>query len=102
MTRLPAESVYVRGCQRSGSNGSLAVLFTTLLVSGNTIAMSIRERTREVALMLSLGFKPRQVRMLFLGETVTLTVSGWLFGTLAAYGMIYAMVHSRAGGPFAG
>ena len=80
---------------------SLAVLFTTLLVSGNTIAMSIRERTREVAMMLSLGFEARLVRILFAGEAVTLTLSGWLFGTLAAYGMIYAMVHTRAGGPFA-
>jgi putative ABC transport system permease protein len=80
---------------------SLAVLFTTLLVSGNTIAMPIRERTREVAMILSLGFEPGLIRMLFVGETVILTVSGWLFGTLAAYGMIYAMVHSRAGGPFA-
>jgi putative ABC transport system permease protein len=80
---------------------SLAVLFTTLLVSGNTIAMSIRERTREVAMMLSLGFEARLVRILFAGEAVTLTLSGWSFGTLAAYGMIYAMVHTRAGGPFA-
>jgi putative ABC transport system permease protein len=80
---------------------SLAVLFTTFLVSGNTIAMSIRERTREVAMMLSLGFESRLVRILFAGEAVTLTLSGWLFGTLAAYGMIYAMVHTRAGGPFA-
>ena len=35
---------------------SLAGLFTSLLVSGNTMAISIRERTREVAIMKSLGF----------------------------------------------
>jgi putative ABC transport system permease protein len=80
---------------------SAAVLFTTLLVSGNTIAMSIRERTREVAMMRSLGFEPRSIQMLFVGEAVTLTLCGWLFGTLAAYGMVFSMVHSRAGGPFA-
>ena len=44
---------------------SLAVLFTMLLVSGNTIAMSIRERTREVAMMRSLGFEPRLQARLF-------------------------------------
>ena len=80
---------------------SAAVLFATLLVSGNTIAMSIRERTREVAMMRSLGFEPRLIQMLFIGETGTLSLSGWLLGTLAAYGMVFAMVHSRAGGPFA-
>jgi putative ABC transport system permease protein len=80
---------------------SLAVLFTTLLVSGNTIAMSIRERTREVATMRSLGFAPRVLRLLFLGEAMTLSVCAWLFGTFAAYGLVFALVHSRTGGPFA-
>lgn len=80
---------------------SLAVLFATLLVSANTIAMSIRERTREIAMLRSLGFGPRLLQMLFVGETVALTVCGWLFGTLAAYGLVFAIVHTRAGGPFA-
>ena len=80
---------------------SLAVLFATLLVSGNTIAMSIRERTREVAMMRSLGFAPRTLQLLFVGETVTLSVCGWLFGTFAAYGLVFALVHSRTAGNFA-
>lgn len=80
---------------------SLAVLFTSLLVSANTMAMSIRERTREVAMMRSLGFAPRLLRALFLAETVTLAVCAWFFGTLAAYGLIFALVHARAAGPFA-
>jgi putative ABC transport system permease protein len=79
----------------------LAVLFTTLLVSGNTIAMSIRERTREVALMRSLGFAPRVLQALFIGETATLTFCGWVFGTLGAYGLVFAIVHWQAAGPFA-
>jgi putative ABC transport system permease protein len=80
---------------------SLAVLFTTLLVSGNTIAMSIRERTREVAVMRSLGFAPHLLQLLFLGETMTLIVCGWILGTLLSYGLVFAMVHSRNAGPFA-
>ena len=80
---------------------SLAVLFATLLVSSNTIAMSIRERTREIAMMRSLGFPPQLLQALFVGETMTLTVCGWLFGTGAAYGLVFALVHSRTGGPFA-
>jgi len=79
----------------------LAVLFATLLVSGNTLAMSIRERTREVAMMRSLGFTPRLVRILFLAEASTLILCGWLFGTLAAYGLVFVLAHARAAGPFA-
>ena len=80
---------------------SLAVLFTSLLVSGNTMAISIRERTREVAMMRSLGFAPWLLQALFLGETLTLAMCSWFLGTLAAYGIVFALVHSRAAGPFA-
>ena len=80
---------------------SLAVLFTSLLVSANTMAISIRERTREVAMMRSLGFAPRLLQALFLGETATLAVCSWFLGTLAAYGLVFALVHSRTAGPFA-
>ena len=80
---------------------SLAVLFATLLVSANTIAMAIRERTREIALMRSLGFTPSLVRTVFIGETATLMVCGWLFGTLGSYGLVYAIAHSPTAGPFA-
>jgi putative ABC transport system permease protein len=80
---------------------SLAVLFTSVLVSGNTMAMSIRERTQEVAMMRSLGFAPRLLQMLFIGETITLAAGGWLLGTVAAYGLVLALVHSRNAGAFA-
>ncbi len=39
----------------------LAVVFTILLVSANTMAMSIRERTREVAVLKTLGFTRKAV-----------------------------------------
>src|ERR1700690_1105899 len=39
----------------------MAVVFTTLLVSANTMAMSIRERTREVAVLKTLGFERRTI-----------------------------------------
>lgn len=80
---------------------SLAVLFATLLVSANTIAMSIRERTREIAMLRSLGFTSMVVQGLFIGEVATVTLFAWLFGTLGAYGLVFAIVHTRAAGPFA-
>jgi putative ABC transport system permease protein len=38
---------------------------------------------------------------MFLGETLAVALCGWLFGTIAAYGLVFAMVHSQAAGPFA-
>ena len=80
---------------------SLAVLFTSLLVSGNTVAISIRERTREIAMMRSLGFAPRELQALFVEETATLVFCAWALGTLLAYGLVFAIVHSPVAGPFA-
>src|SRR5207302_2170248 len=62
-----------------------AVVFAILLVSANTMAMSIRERTREVALLKTLGFTRRKILGLFVGEAVSLAVLGGVLGTLAAF-----------------
>jgi putative ABC transport system permease protein len=61
-----------------------AVVFTTLLVCANTMAMSIRERTREVAVLRTLGFTRRSILSLLLGESVTIAVLSGLLGLLFA------------------
>jgi len=71
-----------------------AVVFATLLVSANTMAMSIRERTREVALLKTLGFTRRTVLTLFVAESVSLAATGGLLGALGASFLVYAMAHS--------
>jgi putative ABC transport system permease protein len=65
-----------------------AVLFTTLLVSANTMAMSIRERTREVSVLKTLGFTRPTVLGLFVGEAVTLSLIGGVLGALTAYALL--------------
>lgn len=77
-----------------------AVVFATLLVSANTMAMSIRERTREVALLKTLGFTRGTVLALFMGESVSLAAIGGLLGAIAASGLIYMMAHSPQTGLF--
>ena len=62
----------------------LAVVFAILLVSANTMAMSIRERTREVAVLKTLGFTQSRVLGLFVGEAMALAVLGGVMGTLTA------------------
>jgi putative ABC transport system permease protein len=71
-----------------------AVVFAILLVSGNTMAMSIRGRTREVAVLKTLGFTRRHVLSLFVGEAVALSVVGGAFGVLGAAAAIRALTHS--------
>lgn len=63
---------------------SSAAVFTILLVSGNTMAMSIRERTREVAVLKTLGFQRKTILGIFIGEAVAISLVGGILGTLIA------------------
>jgi len=53
-----------------------AVFFTLLLVAGNTMAQSVRERTSELAVLKTLGFSDLRVLALVLAESATLAVVG--------------------------
>lgn len=72
----------------------LAVVFATLLVCANTMAMSIRERTREVAVLKTLGFTRQSVLGLFISEAVALAFAGGLIGVGLAYLLIYGVSKS--------
>src|SRR6266487_3397898 len=74
----------------------MAVVFAILLVSANTMAMSIRERTREVAVLKTLGFTRQTVLSLFVGEAVVLALIGGIAGSLVA--LLLSLVASKAGG----
>ncbi len=67
----------------------LAVVFATLLVSANTMAMSIRERTREVAVLKTVGFTRQGVLALFVSEAVALSLAGGVIGASLAGLMVY-------------
>ncbi|HUA15912.1 MAG TPA: FtsX-like permease family protein [Verrucomicrobiae bacterium] len=71
-----------------------AVVFATLLVSANTMAMSIRERTREVAVLKTLGFTRRSVLGLFVSEAVALSLVGGFIGAGMGWMLVYAATHS--------
>lgn len=70
-----------------------AVVFATLLVSANTMAMSIRERTREVAVLKTLGYTRGTVLGLFVSEAVVVAVIGGLAGVLAGFGLMWMLSH---------
>jgi len=76
-----------------------AVLFTTLLVCANTMAMSIRERTREVAVLRTLGFTRRSILKLLLSESIAVALIGGFFGVLLASVAILFMARPGVGLP---
>jgi putative ABC transport system permease protein len=70
----------------------LAVVFTILLVAGNTMAMSVRERTGEVAVLKTLGFRQRSILYLLVGESVAIALLGGILGALGAK-TTYSFIH---------
>ena len=77
------------------------VIFTIILVAANTMAMAIRERGREIAILKALGFSKRLVLSLLLSESVMLAMGGALAGSLGA-AAIFSVINVQAvtGGMF--
>lgn len=72
-----------------------AVFFTMLLVTANSVAESVRERTNEIGVLKTLGFGSASVMTLILLESLSLTLVGGLVGlglaSLAATGLASAV-----------
>ena len=61
-----------------------AVTFTILLVSANTISMSVRERIREVGILKTLGFSSSEVLGMILSESAFIGLVGGIVGCAIA------------------
>jgi putative ABC transport system permease protein len=59
---------------------ALAVVITTLFVAANTMAMSVRERTTEIAVMRTLGFPAATIFFLVAGEGLLMSIVGGILG----------------------
>jgi len=57
-----------------------AAFFTILLIVGNSMALAIRERTREIAVLKTLGFSAKRVFKMVLSESLLLAFVGGLIG----------------------
>ncbi|HAX41200.1 MAG TPA: ABC transporter permease [Bryobacteraceae bacterium] len=64
-----------------------AVTFTILLVAANTVAMSVRERVREVGVLKTLGFTQQKILGLLLGEALAISLIGGALGLVMAQGL---------------
>jgi putative ABC transport system permease protein len=60
------------------------VVVSLLLVAGNTMAMALRERTREVALLKAIGFPRGTILGMVLGEASCIGLLGGLAGAMGA------------------
>ncbi|HPW56966.1 MAG: ABC transporter permease [Thermoanaerobaculaceae bacterium] len=63
------------------------VFFTLLLVTGNTMATSVRERVGELAVLKTVGYSDRFVLGLVLVESLLIALQGGLLGMLVALGI---------------
>jgi putative ABC transport system permease protein len=71
-----------------------ACLTTILLVIANAISINVRERRLELAVMKVLGFRPLQILVLVLGESLMLGVSAGFISS----GLTYAVINHGMGG----
>lgn len=86
-TRTSTEQAFVQNfADQLGDIGAIvtaivgAVFFGMLLVTANTMARAIRERTSELAVMKALGFTRAAIVVLVVGESIALTAAGGLIG----------------------
>ena len=75
-----------------------AVVFAILLVSANTMAMSVRERVREVGVLKTLGFSNGNVLGMILGEACAISLLGGAIGFLLSTMMTSGIRHSPVAG----
>lgn len=94
-TKTATERAFLQGfAKQIGDIGTIAVailsavFFTILVVTGNTMAQSVRERTNELAVLKTLGFTNQRIMTLVLVESCLLAIIGGGVGILLAVWLI--------------
>ncbi|HET9182215.1 MAG TPA: FtsX-like permease family protein [Candidatus Angelobacter sp.] len=82
-TRTETESAFAAGWVKQFGNIKFlivtigtVVFFTLLLVTGNTMAISVRERTPEIGILKAIGFSDRAVLGFIVGESLVIALVG--------------------------
>ena len=78
-------------------NGStvLAILIGAVIV-GNTMLLSLFERTREFGLMRAVGWTRRRTSSLLLGESLLLALLGAVLGVALSFAVAAGLAHLPA------
>jgi putative ABC transport system permease protein len=99
-TKTTTEKAFVQAfANQAGNIGAIvvavasAVFFTMLLVTANTMAQSVRERSAEIGVLKTLGFSDSSILYLVLGESVLITLLGGAVG-LGLAALVVSMMGS--------
>ncbi len=102
-TKAETEGAFVQGfAKQVGNIGAImkailsAVFFTILLVAGNTMAQTVRERVVEIGVLKSIGFTDTKILSLVLAESCLIALVG------GGIGLSIALVLVSAGDPTGG
>jgi putative ABC transport system permease protein len=94
-TRTQTESAFAAGYMKQMGNIEFLVMaigfvvfFTLLLVTGNTMAIAVRERTNELAVLKAVGYSDRFVLGIVLAESVLIAMVGGALGLWLAAGVV--------------
>jgi putative ABC transport system permease protein len=94
-TKTETESAFAAGFAKQFGNIEFLILsvgsvvfFTLLLVTGNTMAISVRERTAELAVLKAIGVTDGSVLFLVLAESMMIALFGGVLGLLLAWAAI--------------
>ncbi len=103
-TKTEAEGAFAKGMAQQIGNIVFMVaailgmvFFTILLVTGNTMAQSVRERTGELGVLKAIGFTDRQVVLLVMAESCLLSVLGGVLGLGLAHLIVPGVASALAG-----
>ncbi len=102
-TKTSTEAAFAQSFMKQYGNIALivtlilgAVFFTLLLVSGNTMSQSVRERISELAVLKTLGFGDRAVLGIVLSESVLIMLMGGLLGLGLGWVLVQGIAQQMA------
>lgn len=102
-TKTETEKAFIKGfAEQMGNIGAIviaivtAVFFTILLVAGNTMAQSVRERINELGVLKAIGFTDLQMLFLVLAESLLIAIVG------GAIGLFLGSMAVKSGDPTGG
>jgi putative ABC transport system permease protein len=103
-TKTETESAFQTGFAKAFGNIQLLILsigsvvfLTLLLVTGNTMAISVRERIGELAVLKAIGYGNRTILFFVLAESVVIALVGGLLGLAVAVLAIPVLTNLLAG-----
>ena len=103
-TKTETESTWIANWVKQWGNIQFLILsigsvvfFTLLLVTGNTMAISVRERTSELAVFKAVGYSDRKILFFVLAESMAIALMGGLIGLFLATLLIPVIAQNLSG-----